>query len=266
MSSNRYIRRGDCNSQKMEEGAVPAFVEEAVGVICENGKEITWDDIMAFTKFRTVTEALARVKERSLDVFSYYKNERLCVTLLAKLIDFTFINPEILVPSVDHLFEVAKVNETLEKCTQSPCWVSSEHSSVFKLIEVLMRARGRVALIPYLIVPFEYDAWCSRNSFGVHYVISTCIFYNLPDHLACVLDITRPPVSSIKTVRAANRIEQICHLYGAAGDACRAMAWACGKENAGGVWYDLWVCVAERWDYRAESWESRVVSEKRLKK
>ncbi len=47
-----------------------------------------------------------------------------------------------------------------------------------------------------------------------------------------------------------------------AGDACRAMAWCCGKENAGGVWYDLWVCVAERWDYRADEWESR---EKRIK-
>jgi hypothetical protein len=251
----------------MEEGAAPAFVEDAVRVICENGKEISWDDIMAFTKFKTVPDALARVKECSLDVFSYYKNELLCVTLLAKLIDFTALNEDIITRIIQHLIDDAKQKGILEKCAGSPCWVSMEHSVVSTpVVALIRRARNVGQYIPNLVVMYAYDWWCIQTKFFKRTAIQDCLFCHNYYCLAHLLNCIRPPSSILPRIgRYSLPFWKVIDQYGAAGDACRAMAWACSKENTGGVWYDLWVCVAERWDYRAESWEERGVSEKRLK-
>lgn len=253
----------------MEGGAVPAFVEEAVRVICENGKEISWDDIMAFLKFDTVPDALSFVKEKRLDVFSYYKNELQCVTLLSKLLDFFHLRPCITVPVLEHLVEVAKHAGVLENCAQSPCWVSMQHPMVCKPIAVLVQSGALVHFVPYLTTLYDYDGWYQRYEHTQYSVFDLMRYVGISTaYFPVLLDSFRPPASIFKSHRKEHQLApcwKVLDAYVAAGDACRAMAWCCGKENAGGVWYDLWVCVAERWDYRADSWEESGESEKRLK-
>lgn len=241
----------------------PAFVEEAVRIICENGKEIAWADVMAFTKFKTLPEALAYVTKKHLDVFSYYKNDLQCVTLLTKLIDFNYLQPDVTLSIIQHLLDNAKEKGLIENCARSPCWVSMEHCDVFKPIAVLIRHSRRLpSIVPYLVVLHEHDWWCSRNTVVVHTVFQDCVFFGNHQYMTVLLDCIRPPIHALSKAVSSREFQRIMHQYTAAGDACRAMAWCCRKENAGGVWYDLWVSVAERWDYRAESWECR---QKRLK-
>jgi hypothetical protein len=255
----------------MEEGAVPAFVAEAVRVICENGKEITWDDVMAFGNFNTVPDALSFVKEKRMDVFSYYKTEQRCVTVLSRLLDFYHLRPCIMVPVLEHLVEDAKHAGVLEKCAQSPCWVSMQYPMmVSKPIAVLVQSGALVHFVPYLTILYDYDGWCQRSEHLRYSVFVLMRYVGISTaYFPALLDSVRPPVSIFTSYRKEHQLapcRKVLDAYAAAGDACRAMAWACRSENAGGVWYDLWVCVAERWDYRADSWADAEVSEKRLKK
>lgn len=244
-----------------------SFVEESVRAICENGKQITWDVILAFRTFKTPFEARTYVDKWSLDVFSYYKNELQCVTLLSKLIDFNPQRPDVFLPIIQHLLDDAKEKGVLAKCAQSPCLVSMEHSVVYKPFSVLIRAPNRRQFIPYLVVTHEFDWWCVRNRVVARTAIQDCAFCFNPDgDMAVLLDCIRPPALSLSGVKAYSMdVPLTIDRYTLAGDACRAMAWCCRKENAGGVWYDLWVCVAERWDYRVDSHEV-VRTAKRLKK
>lgn len=242
--------------------------KDAMLALCERGNEITWDDIMAFTKFKTLSEALLFIKDRRMDVFSYYKNNVMCVTLLAKLFDFNRLRPNIITPTIQHLLDDAKQKGTLEQCARTPCWVSLDNRAVFMPIAVLIRTRARdvIQFVPYLVVQFDVSWWCTRNTIGTHNALADCTFFNNPQCLAAILDCVRPRLPFCKKGWHSDELQKIYELYADAGDACRAMAWCCGKKNAGGVWYDLWVCVAERWDYRADSWVDAEVSEKRLKK
>jgi hypothetical protein len=241
-------------------------VAEAVRVICENGKEITWDDILAFRRFRTATEAREHVKRRSLDVFSYYKNDLLCVTLLSKLMDFCHLQRSVILPMIKQLLDDAKEKGVLEKCAKSPSWVSIESSVVYKPIAVLMSAGELAQFIPYLVLLHAFDDWCAYIRDTQRTVFQWDRVAFLYEYVTVLLDCIRPPMFALNANKHKTIVfRKATNQYAAAGDACRSMAWCCGKENAGGVWYDLWVCVAERWDYRTDSWVDAEVSEKRLK-
>jgi hypothetical protein len=241
------------------------FVEEAVRVVCENGNEIMWDDILAFRTFKTLSDALAYVKEKRLDVFSYYKNELLCVTFLSKLIDFNHLRRDIMLPILQHLLDDAKQRGVLEKCAQSPCWVSVEHSVVYKPIAVLLSARDLVHFVPYLVVLYDFNAWCVRNKDVKRNTFEHCKSCNSYDYLPDLLDCIRPPMTVFNTDKKRYTFSfwQVIDGYESAGDVCRAMVWCCSRQNMGGVWDDLRHLVAERWDYRVDS--AKTSSSKRIK-
>lgn len=231
-------------------------IEEAICVMRENGKHFDIMDFDDILDAETLDVALEHVTRLGVDVFSYNETANIYRTFLGDAFSHRLIakSEEVLFGIIQFLLDDAKKRGVLEKCARSPAWITVNNELVIKPLSLMLQSDDLIQFAPSLLI-CEDGWWCKSvqdRLFGTFY---ECIQFGRERCYAFFLDTLRPRRVDLPQKVYATALECVLERYISCSEASLAVAWCFSRKNMGGVWEDLQLLVAERWDYRVDAWE-----------